>query len=141
MKEQRDSTARYLLDASAIFPLLLSLRHLAFEHLNEFAAITLTPYEVGNALWRQERLGRIRNREAVLELFREFLEGLQLVEVRHFWREIAELALRENLTFYDASYLQAARVNNLKLVTEDSDLTKYPEAMRVSQLAEVIFQR
>ncbi|WP_290597159.1 MULTISPECIES: type II toxin-antitoxin system VapC family toxin [unclassified Archaeoglobus] len=139
MQESRDSiTAKYLLDASAVFPLILSLKHVAFEHIDKFAAITLTPYEVGNALWKEVRFGKIKNREVVFNLFKEFLEGVTLIEIRPFWREIAELAIKENLTFYDASYLHVARVSNLKLVTEDSDLTKYPEAIRVSQLTKEI---
>jgi len=49
-------------------------------------------------------------------------------------REVVELATSENLAFYDASYLYAARVHGMKLVTEDNDLQRFPESISIEQL-------
>ena len=48
--------------------------------------------------------------------------------------DVLELAVRENLTFYDASYLTAAKKYGIKLVTEDRDLLRFPECMSIEDL-------
>ncbi|WP_338249690.1 type II toxin-antitoxin system VapC family toxin [Pyrodictium abyssi] len=125
---------RYLLDASALYPLVLRLREtlLAYTHL--FAALDLTVYEVGNVIWKEHRRGRIRDLLVVARLFQEVLGGMQVISLRDRLPEIAELATSESLTFYDASYLYAARAHRMKLVTEDSDLQRFPESISVEQL-------
>jgi len=50
--------------------------------------------------------------------------------------KVAELALSENLTFYDAAYLYTARKLGVKLVTEDKDLLRFPESINVKTLVE-----
>ncbi len=48
--------------------------------------------------------------------------------------DILELAVRESLTFYDASYLIAAKKYGIKLVSEDRDLQRFLECMSVEDL-------
>ncbi|MEM0062105.1 MAG: PIN domain-containing protein [Ignisphaera sp.] len=48
--------------------------------------------------------------------------------------KVVELATSENLTIYDAAHLYAARAHGIKLVTEDSDLQRFPEAFNTDQL-------
>ena len=45
-----------------------------------------------------------------------------------------ELSINEDLTLYDAAYLFAARRYRVKLVTEDSDLLKFPRPITIKQL-------
>ena len=126
--------ARYLLDASALYPLVLRLREtlLAYTHL--FAALDLTAYEVGSVTWKEHRRGGIRDPLVVARLFQEIPGGMQAISIRDRLPEAAELATSENLTFYDASYLYAARAHGMKLATEDNNLQRFPESISVKQL-------
>jgi predicted nucleic acid-binding protein len=47
---------------------------------------------------------------------------------------VLRIAIENNLTFYDASYICLARKHGLKLVTQDQDLLKFSEAISVKDL-------
>lgn len=96
--------------------------------------LDLTAYEVGNAVWKEHRGGRIRDPGAAAKLFQEIFNALTMQRATPSMQKILELAVGEGLTFYDASYLYTARSLKLKLVTEDHDLQKYPESISVKQL-------
>jgi len=128
-------TARYLLDASALYPLALSLRGKLLNYSDLMAVLDLTVYEVGNAVWKECKRGRIRDPRALAVAFAELFSNVETVKLEsRAIAEVLELALAEEITFYDAAYLYAARKLGMKLVTEDSDLKKYPEAVSVSEL-------
>jgi predicted nucleic acid-binding protein len=48
--------------------------------------------------------------------------------------KVQEIAIKNNLTFYDAAYIYVARRNKLKLVTEDKTLLNFPEAINLNTL-------
>ncbi|AJB42019.1 hypothetical protein TCARB_0969 [Thermofilum adornatum 1505] len=125
----------YLLDASALYPLMLKMKDKLFDYLNLFVVLDLTVYEIGNVIWKESRVGRVRAPKALAIAFAEVFRGVKVVRLRD--EEIAdvlELALAEEITFYDAAYLYAARKLRLRLVTEDSDLKKYPESVGLEEL-------
>ena len=62
---------KYLLDASALYPLALSLREKLLHYSGLMAVLDLTVYEVGNAVWKEYRRGRIRNPRALAAAFAE----------------------------------------------------------------------
>lgn len=124
-----------MLDASALLPLILQLRHEAFDHTSRLAALTLTPYEVGNALWKESLAGRVRKVEPVAQLLHEFLKSVKLLDVQDSWTRVVELAVEEKLTFYDAAYIYVSRAEKLILVSEDADLLKRG-AIKTSELLE-----
>jgi predicted nucleic acid-binding protein len=125
----------YLLDASALYPLVLKLRDKLLDYLALMAVLDLTVYEVGNVIWKESRGGRVRAPKALATAFAEVLRGVKVVRVEdRAMADVLELALAEEITFYDAAYLYAARKLGLKLVTEDSDLKRYPEAVSVEEL-------
>ncbi|MEM3511921.1 MAG: type II toxin-antitoxin system VapC family toxin [Candidatus Jordarchaeales archaeon] len=130
-----DVVAEYLLDASALLPLILQLGHEVFDHVSRLVALTLTPYEVGNALWKEALTGRVRRVEPVAQLLHEFLKSIKLLDVRDSWTRVVELAVEEKLTFYDAAYIYVSRVEKLILVSEDADLLKRG-AIKTSELVE-----
>lgn len=70
----------------------------------------------------------------VAKLFQEILNNIYVLRIKDGLHEIMELSINENLTFYDAAYLYAARKYRVKLVTEDSDLLKFPESITIKQL-------
>ncbi len=127
-------SAKYLLDTSALYPLVLRLREKLIEYLDVFSILDLTFYEVGNVIWKEYKRGKIRNLIAVANLFQEILNSMQKIEVDSGVSEILKIAIKEGLTFYDASYLYVARSRGLKLVTEDSDLLRFQESISVEEL-------
>lgn len=125
---------RYLLDASAIYPLVLRLEKSLFRYVERFAVLDLTVYEVGNVLWKEFKKGRIRNLEPVVTLFEELFSYVEVLRPRIELGKVIKLVVEEGLTFYDASYLYIARTSGMRLVTEDSDLLKFPESISVDEL-------
>ncbi len=128
------TSSQYLLDASAIYPLVLRLRKKFLEYADRFTVLDLTIYEVGNALWKEYRLGRIRDLATVAKLFEFILGSIRVLRLGSEIHNVLDLAVSENLTFYDASYLYMARVHGMKLVTEDQSLLRYPEAVNTEKL-------
>ncbi len=123
----------YLLDASAVYPIILRMREEVMEYSHIFSVLDLTFYEIGNVLWKEFRRGRLENRKVVVEMFEEFFGEVSVRRMPEM-SDILELAARENLTFYDASYLIAAKKYGIKLVTEDRDLLRFPECTSVEDL-------
>jgi len=129
---------KYLLDASAIYPLLIKLREKVIAYADRFLVLDLTIYEVGNTIWKEHRRGRIKDMKSVSELFKQMFSSIPSLSIKNEIEEVLNLAIKESLTFYDASYLQAARTYRVKLVTEDRDLLKFPESINVDMLLKEI---
>ena len=127
-------TGKYILDTSALYPLVLRLRENLLAYSSLFVVLDLTVYEVGNVIWKEYRRGKIRDPAVVARLFQEIFNIIPVVRFNADIREVLGLAINENLTFYDASHLYMARTHNAKLVTEDRDLQKFPETISVEQL-------
>ena len=118
-----------LFDASSILQLISrSDEKDALRLLNGNHILDLTKYEVGNALWKEQLLHRAIGAEEL----REFLQLFQSlachikslsIDIEHLSR-VAELAVGEKLTFYDASYIAASKIHKLTLVTEDRNLAR-----------------
>ncbi|HMK94302.1 MAG TPA: type II toxin-antitoxin system VapC family toxin [Candidatus Limnocylindrales bacterium] len=119
MSKRQGKKCKYLLDASSLYPLLLSGE--AFD-LEQCAVSTLTEYELGNVLWKETRRKRIDFKLAA-ETFSDALSELKKIDIDKI-DDILVTALERNLTFYDASYAYLAETQNMKLVTEDIDLVK-----------------
>ncbi|MGI8552343.1 MAG: type II toxin-antitoxin system VapC family toxin [Dehalococcoidia bacterium] len=80
------------------------------------------PYEVGNAILRARSRGRLTTEVAtralasfsrLIPLF-SLLEGVNIVEAG------AHLAMSLGVNFYDACYLQVARLEGVRLLTADA---------------------
>ncbi len=118
-----------LFDASSIMLLAKNKPETASATLEGQYILDLTRYELGNALWKvaklidksgestaQEALEQVYSLVTLMEVIR--LEGLE---------ELAgtmETAFDTGLSFYDSSYVQAARREGLVLVTEDERLMR-----------------
>jgi predicted nucleic acid-binding protein len=120
---------RALLDASALFQVIKSFQdETALRVFDENYILDLTKYEVGNGIWKEYALQHaIREEE-----FHQFLDSLRTVVNRaellvpdpRNLLEIAQIAAKEKITFYDASYIAMAKIRKLALVTEDAKLSK-----------------
>jgi predicted nucleic acid-binding protein len=118
-----------LLDASVALQVIKNFEaEKALQIFDENYLLDLTKYEIGNRIWKEYALHHaIREEE-----FHEFLALLrtvvdraeQLVPNPETLLEIAQIAAKERITFYDASYVAMAKVRKLALATEDSKLSK-----------------
>jgi predicted nucleic acid-binding protein len=90
---------------------------------DECAVSSLTEYEVGNVLWRENQQKKLKNPRRVATIFSEAIAPLRKLELDSI-ADVLAVAIERNLTFYDASYAYIAEKHNLKLVTQDTDLLK-----------------
>ncbi|MFZ8840712.1 MAG: type II toxin-antitoxin system VapC family toxin [Pyrobaculum sp.] len=119
----------YLLDASALYGLVAHYRRW-IGYRQKLAILHLTVYEVGNALWKEARAGRLPWREAAGALSR-VLSSLKTLDDPPL-EKVLEVAVKRDLTFYDASYAYVAEALGLSLVTQDRELLrKSPAAIDV----------
>jgi len=111
----------YLLDASALYGLVAHYRKWV-GHREKLAILHLTVYEVGNALWKEARAGRLPWRETAGALSR-VLSSLKVLDDPPL-EKVLEVAVERDLTFYDASYAYVAETLGLSLVTQDRELLR-----------------
>ena len=126
-----------LFDPSSIINLCTERK---IERLLDGCTLNLAFYELGNAIWKQVHLHKALTPE-------EGGEALAaLTEVYGQMRElpvedassILNIAVEEGLTYYDASYIHAAKKNEAVLVTDDRRLhtaaSKYVETTTSEEL-------
>jgi len=88
--------------------------------------LNLAFYELGNAVWKHVHVHKkITANEAdiLLDPLIEVFRKLRKPETEDAL-EILKIAVKESLTYYDASYINAAIENSLTLVTDDEELGK-----------------
>jgi predicted nucleic acid-binding protein len=120
MSERPGKKCKYLIDTSALYPLLVSGEAFNAE---ECAVTTLTEYEVGNVLWKEKQQKKLKDPARVATIFSEAIRPLRKMEIDSI-ANVLMVAIERHLTFYDASYAYLAEKEKLKLVTQDSDLLK-----------------
>ena len=120
MSERQGMRCKYLIDTSALYPILVS--GVAFN-TEECAVSSLTEYEVGNVLWRENQQKKLKDPGRIATIFSEAIRPLRKMEIDSIANVLA-IAISRRLTFYDASYAYIAETENMKLVTQDTDLLK-----------------
>ncbi len=112
----------YLFDSSSIFDALLREQ---VKVLKGQFTVDLARYELGNILWKEQALRRTMDAvrmPRLLSIAKRTLSIMNLLPVACREEEIVKLAVRFNVTFYDASYLFLAKDHSLILITEDRNL-------------------
>jgi len=108
----------YLFDASPIV-------NLVKRGLVKPFADGVALYEPLNAIWKEYQLLKKIDKDTVL-LFLDVVSSvfnvIKVLSIRGLEREVFNLALRGDLTVYDASYLYVAMKNKYVLVTDDQKL-------------------
>jgi len=137
---------KHLLDASALIPIVTRRgKHLLIEASRENIATTdLAIYEACNSLWKLATLLKIISLEDALNVAAVLkdLSANKIIQTVTFdkldFSRILERACKEQLTFYDASYIAAAESMKAVLVTEDEKLrraaSKYVKTITYSNL-------
>lgn len=117
----------FLLDTNSLLYILKTKRYQKLD--KSCHVLDLTFYEYGDAalnLLAKRGNKDLTSREEImvlLEAYEKVSEQTSVVNsTENPMPEIFELARKENLTFYDASYLYCARRFNLHLITEDERL-------------------
>lgn len=105
---------KYVLDTSAIINLISRLGNKSIDLFKESLTTDLAYYEIGNFLWK---IGRE-------DLIKDFLNVLKFIHVENvnLNEEVLAIAIKEKLTYYDATYLFLSRKYNATLVSDDKDL-------------------
>lgn len=111
---------KYLIDTSALYPMLL--KGVALDP-NKFVISTLTDYEIGNVLWKENKLKKIKDPQRVAAIFADSIGELERIGIDSVSGVLA-LAVDRNLTFYDASYSFIAETKHFRLITQDEKLRK-----------------
>ncbi len=117
---------KLVFDSSALLNLIRTIGSSAYKYLKGNYILTLTPYEVGNALWKEATLlNRISIDEALLllSLTNNIFNILHIV-APHDTSLVLNLAHELNITYYDASYVVVSYELDAKLVTDDKKLKK-----------------
>jgi len=123
---------KYLFDASALLNLVRRLGEESLKILEENYILTLTIYEVGNALWRETRLLRklaIEETEKIMRAIITLIKFMQVIEPQDPI-EVLRVSNEIETTFYDAAYVVTALRRGLILVTDDRRLAARIERYR-----------
>ncbi len=130
----------YLFDASSIVNLVK--RGLAKVFIYG-ETIDLALYEALNAIWKEYTLVKKIDKETALEYINILIDvftAIEKVDIHGFEREVFDIASREKLTLYDASYLYIAIKHKLVLVTDDKELRekarKYVKVLNSREIAD-----
>ena len=109
-----------IFDASAILNLL---EEGTLPDFSESATINLALYEIGNAVWKQVHLTKRLNQsqgEKIILSASLLIDKMKYINIDVV--NALKIAVKEGLTFYDASYLQIAYSTKSELITDDKKL-------------------
>ena len=128
---------KLLFDPSSIINLCTERK---IERLLDGCTLNLAFYELGNAVWKQVHLHKALTPEEgseALAALTEVYDQMRELPVEDA-SSILNIAIEEGLTYYDASYIHAAKKNEAMLVTDDRKLhtaaTKYVETTTSEEL-------
>ncbi|MEM2589814.1 MAG: type II toxin-antitoxin system VapC family toxin [Zestosphaera sp.] len=130
---------QYLYDASAILNVVKKGKLRVFL---EGCTLDLAIYEVTNAVWREYYLLKkikIETAYKLIELLSKVFDILDLFTIKGFEKEVVDIAVKEGVTIYDASYIYITAKNKLTLVTDDRELVdvarKYVNLVTTNEIA------
>ncbi|MEM0458007.1 MAG: type II toxin-antitoxin system VapC family toxin [Sulfolobales archaeon] len=135
----------YLYDASAIFNLVKrgELRVFLGGH-----TLDLAIYEVANAVWKECYLLKkikIETAYRLIELLSKVFDIIDLHTIKGFEKEVMDIAVKEGVTIYDASYIYTAMRDKLTLATDDRKLMdiarKYVSVATTSEIIEQHYKK
>lgn len=107
-------------DASSIYR---AIEIGAFNKLLEGKTLDLAQYELGNVVWKEVTRNKISESEGA-KLIKFISKVISLMEILKIGirNEVLKVAVDNNLSYYDASYLYASISMKDALVTEDKKL-------------------
>jgi len=126
-----------ILDSSAIIGILQKFKGKAISILEDKFTLDLALYELGNVIWKECVLRNVFSPEDAIANIKKLAEIMSIMKIESLntKEDVAEamrLATKLKITFYDSSYLYAAKKLNLTLVTEDMELKSKAEKVEVN---------
>ncbi|MCS7104335.1 MAG: type II toxin-antitoxin system VapC family toxin [Thermofilaceae archaeon] len=121
---------KFLYDASALLNLLRELKADARSVLKGHYILSLTKYEVGNAVWKEACLRRrlsVEEAEELLRLLNVVYKLLDVVEPFD-WDLVLKVACALEVTVYDSAYIVTSIERGFTLVTDDEKLRRKSES-------------
>jgi len=115
---------KYIFDASSIFT---AIREKKVRSLNGNFSLEIARYELGNIVWKDHILLQTISKEEAQRAIKTIKHTLSLMDILQIAEDedaIFETAAELRITFYDASYVHAAKAKDLGLITEDQNLIK-----------------
>ena len=129
---------KYLFDSSAIFK---AIKENKIEALIGNYTLELARYELGNILWKNFALKTKATEQEIktlAKIVKQILDTMEIVQISCSEQEILQTATKLKITFYDASYAYHAKIKDLTLVTEDSQLLeKVASYVKTSKLNDI----
>jgi predicted nucleic acid-binding protein len=129
---------KYIFDSSAIFK---AIKENKIEILVGNCTLELARYEMGNIIWKNYTLqAKATDQELKIlaKIIKQTLNIMEITQINCNEEEILETATKLKITFYDASYTYYAKMKELTLITEDSQLLKkvtpYINASKLSDI-------
>ncbi len=117
-----------VVDASVYAPLIATCGRALLDTVKQlrFVVLDLTIYEVCNVFWKEHRkLNRIGREEAVqaCRAAKSLTRYMRVYSIGDLCvGDVMKIAIENNITFYDASYIALARVLQARLASEDKDI-------------------
>ncbi|RLG73744.1 MAG: hypothetical protein DRO23_08310 [Thermoprotei archaeon] len=141
----------YVIDATVYAPLVIIYGKNLVKALKKVkpAILDLTIYEVCNVFWKQHvKFHRISREEAKIacKTSKNLARYLTLYSIRDIdAEETIEIAIENNITFYDASYITLAKNLKTPIASEDKDILntapKYNiKTIKLNQLINILKQ-
>ncbi len=141
----------YIIDASVYAPLIIAYGRPLIEKLRKvkFIVLDLTIYEVCNAFWKEcLKLRRMREDETLIacKVAKSLLRYVTLYKVTDLdVEEVIRIAIENNITFYDSSYIALACKLKSPIASEDRDIIDVAprygiEVIRLNQLLDILKQ-
>ncbi len=117
---------KLLFDASAFLNLIKILGKDSFTYLKGNYILSLTPYEICNAIWKEAVLLRRISIDEALALIDYINKTYELLNIINPTEHslILKVAYTIKITYYDSSYIVSATRKNLILVTDDNRLKR-----------------
>ena len=112
----------YVFDSSSIFH---ALKRRRVDVLADNYTVSLTRYELGNILWKEEVLHkRITSveLERLIGFLKRVLDKMKVLKIECCETEVLNIARSLEISFYDASYVFLAKKIRVPLITEDLKL-------------------
>jgi len=124
-------------DTSSIY---LTFKSRKINILKNAYVLTLSVYEFGNIFWKEIKILKAISEEEgllVLKFFQKKIQEMKIVNPDFV--DVLKVALNLNISYYDASFVQAAKRFNVPLITEDKKLKRIAsDIIEVYSLSEII---
>ncbi|MCD6478645.1 MAG: type II toxin-antitoxin system VapC family toxin [Candidatus Diapherotrites archaeon] len=122
-----------IVDASGF---LWAVRNRKLHKILAPKSITLIYYELGNVLWKENKIFKEASLEEACEIYQNWIQWIKnefsIFEPK--WKEVLQLSLKTGLNYYDAAYLWLVKKFNEPILTLDNDFKGLCETVKIKQL-------